>query len=46
MVSSVLGLADWFVLRELVPGVTIDDVRRLTAVPLRVAPDVREKRFA
>ena len=36
---------DGFVLREVAPGVEIDDVRRLTAAPLRVAPDVREMRF-
>ena len=37
---------DGFVLREVAPGVGIDDVRRLTAAPLRVAPDVCEMRFA
>jgi 3-oxoacid CoA-transferase len=31
-----------FVLRELAPGVSIDDVRAVTAAPLAVAPDVRE----
>ena len=37
--------ADGFVLREVAPGVEVDDVRRLTAAPLRMAPDVREMRF-
>ena len=34
-----------FVLRELAPGLTIDDVRSATAAPLVVAPDVGEMRF-
>jgi len=34
--------ADGFVLREVAPGVTVDEVRGVTAAPLRVAPDVRE----
>ena len=38
--------ADGFVLREVAPGVGIDDVRRLTAAPLRLAPEVGEMRFA
>jgi 3-oxoacid CoA-transferase len=37
--------ADGFVLREVAPGVSVDDVRRLTAAPLRLAPDVREMTF-
>jgi 3-oxoacid CoA-transferase subunit B len=37
---------DGFVLREVAPGVTVDDVRRLTAAPLRVDPNVREMTFA
>ena len=37
--------ADGFVLREVAPGVTIEDVRSVTAAPLRVAPDVREMSF-
>ena len=37
--------ADGFVLRELAPGVSVDDVRRLTAAPLRPASDVREMTF-
>jgi 3-oxoacid CoA-transferase subunit B len=34
-----------FVLRELAPAVTIDDVKQATAAPLRVASDVREMQF-
>ena len=34
--------AGGFVLREVAPGVTVDDVRAVTAGPLRVASDVRE----
>jgi 3-oxoacid CoA-transferase len=34
-----------FLLRELAPGVGIDDVRAVTAAPLAVAPDVREMEF-
>jgi len=37
--------AEGFLLRELAPGVTIDDVKEATAAPLRIAPDVREMRF-
>jgi 3-oxoacid CoA-transferase len=37
---------DGFVLRELAPGIGVDDVRAATAAPLRVAPDVREMQFA
>jgi 3-oxoacid CoA-transferase B subunit len=33
---------DGFVLRELAPGVSVDDVRAVTAAPLVVAPDVHE----
>jgi 3-oxoacid CoA-transferase len=33
---------DGFVLRELAPGVAVDDVRAVTAAPLAVAPDVHE----
>jgi 3-oxoacid CoA-transferase len=35
-----------FVLRELAPGLTVDDVRAATAAPLHVAADVREMQFA
>jgi len=35
-----------FLLRELAPGVSIDDVRRCTGAPLRVANDIREMDFA
>jgi 3-oxoacid CoA-transferase subunit B len=38
--------ADGLLLREFAPGITLDDVRTLTAAPLRVAPDVREMRFS
>jgi len=34
-----------FLLRELAPGVTVDDVKAATAAPLRVASDVREMQF-
>jgi acyl CoA:acetate/3-ketoacid CoA transferase beta subunit len=30
------------VLREVAPGVGVDEVRAVTAAPLRVGPDVRE----
>jgi 3-oxoacid CoA-transferase B subunit len=36
---------DGFVLREVAPGVSVDDVRRVTAAPLDVAADVAEMRF-
>ncbi len=36
---------DGFVLREVAPGVRVDDVRQATAAPLRVAPDVCEMAF-
>jgi len=36
---------DGFLLREVAPGVTVDDVRQATDAPLRVAPDVCEMRF-
>ncbi|HEY8517219.1 MAG TPA: 3-oxoacid CoA-transferase subunit A [Candidatus Binatia bacterium] len=38
--------ADGFLLRELAPGVTVDDVKAATAAPLRVARDVKEMEFA
>ncbi len=38
--------AEGFLLRELAPGVSADEVRAATAAPLRVAPDVREMEFA
>jgi 3-oxoacid CoA-transferase len=34
-----------FVLRELAPGISVDEVRRATAGPLHVASDVREMEF-
>jgi 3-oxoacid CoA-transferase len=34
-----------FLLREVAPGVSVDDVRAATAAPLEVAPDVGEMRF-
>jgi len=34
-----------FVLREVAPGVSVDEVRRATAAPLAVAPDVCEMAF-
>ena len=36
---------DGFLLRELAPGLTVDDVRAATGAPLRVARDVREMTF-
>lgn len=36
---------DGFLLREVAPGVTVDEVRQVTAAPLRVAGDVREMAF-
>jgi 3-oxoacid CoA-transferase len=38
--------ADGLLLRELAPGITLDDVRGLTGAPLRVASDLREMRFS
>ena len=34
-----------FVLKEIAPGLTVDDVRAATAAPLQVAADVREMQF-
>lgn len=34
-----------FLLREVAPGVTVDEVRKATAAKLSVAPDVREMKF-
>jgi 3-oxoacid CoA-transferase len=43
---AVIGVdAGGFVLRELAPGVGVDEVRKVTAAPLRVADDVREMEF-
>jgi len=36
---------DGFLLREIAPGLTVDDVRAATGAPLRVANDVREMTF-
>jgi 3-oxoacid CoA-transferase len=36
---------DGFLLRELAPGLGIDDVKAATAAPLHVAPDIREMQF-
>lgn len=35
-----------FLLREVAPGVAVDEVRQVTGAPLRVAADVREMEFA
>lgn len=35
-----------FLLREIAPGVTVDDVKAATGAPLRVASDVKEMEFA
>jgi 3-oxoacid CoA-transferase subunit B len=37
--------ADGFLLRELAPGLSADDVRRATAAAFRVASDVSEMQF-
>ena len=37
--------ADGFLLRELAPGLSVDDVKAATAAPLRVASNVREMQF-
>jgi len=34
-----------FLLREIAPGLSVDDVRAATAAPLRVASDVRDMTF-
>jgi 3-oxoacid CoA-transferase B subunit len=34
-----------FILKELAPGVSLDEVRAATAAPLRLAPDLREMEF-
>ena len=36
---------DGFLLREVAPGLRVDDVRAATGAPLRVAPDVSEMAF-
>jgi 3-oxoacid CoA-transferase B subunit len=38
--------SEGFLLRELAPGLTVDDVKAATAAPLRVASDIREMQFA
>jgi len=37
--------ADGFLLREVAPGVAVDEVRQVTGAPLRVSNDVREMEF-
>ncbi len=37
--------ADGFLLRELAPGLSLDDMRAATAAPFRVASDVRDMQF-
>jgi 3-oxoacid CoA-transferase len=37
---------DGFLLREVAPGVSVEDVRAATAAPLRLASDLREMTFA
>jgi 3-oxoacid CoA-transferase subunit B len=36
---------DGFLLRELAPGLTVDDLKQATGAPLRVAADVKEMQF-
>ena len=38
--------AEGFLLREVAPGIGVEDIRRMTAARLRVASDVREMEFA
>ena len=38
--------ADGFLLRELAPGLSVDDVRRATAAPFRSSSDLKEMEFA
>jgi len=38
--------ADGFLLREVAPVVSVDEIRQVTAAPLRVAANVREMEFA
>ena len=43
---AVIDIADGgFVLREVAPGVTVDELQQVTGAPLRVAPDVHEMEF-
>jgi 3-oxoacid CoA-transferase len=43
---AVIGIdADGLLLREVAPGVSVDAVRRATAAPLRISPDVHEMEF-
>jgi len=37
--------ADGFLLRELAPGLSVDDVKAVTGAPLRVASNIREMQF-
>ncbi len=37
--------SEGFLLREVAPGVSVEEVRQVTAAPLRVADDVREMAF-
>jgi 3-oxoacid CoA-transferase B subunit len=37
--------AEGFLLREIAPGLTVDDVKSATAAPLRVAADVKDMQF-
>jgi 3-oxoacid CoA-transferase len=37
--------AEGFLLREIAPGLTVDDVKAATGAPLRVASDVKEMQF-
>jgi 3-oxoacid CoA-transferase subunit B len=43
---AVLDLSkEGFVLKELAPGITVDEVKAASQAPLRVDPEVREIRF-
>lgn len=37
--------ADGILLREIAPGLTVDDIKSATGAPLRVVNDVREMQF-
>ena len=38
--------ADGFLLREIAPGLSVDDVRNATTAPFRVASDIKEMQFS
>lgn len=42
---AVIDIDDGFVLREIAPGVSVEEVKSATAAPLRIPSDVREMEF-